>query len=190
MSETKDIPRYFVMWRHNDENHWEAVSKEKFSPLCEKLLNEGINPASMFISAGDITHWIFPNYHKGKKQLWMAELYREINGTSVPSDYSGPRVKPREQPKQSDALYGYISPDGRYFHCEYVGHSALARKIVGKLYDVNDASRFLEDNGWLVIYHDPFHIGQYNVGMGLNKVMTDQQLATIEKSAFPPIPEG
>lgn len=90
MDKKTNRPRYFVAWRHNEENHWEAVSKEKFSPFIDKLLRNGINPASIFMSMGSMVHWVFPEYHNGANELWIKNLYKEINGTSNPSDCSSP----------------------------------------------------------------------------------------------------
>lgn len=179
-----DRPRYFVVWRHNGENHWEAVSDKKFANLVNKILQQGVNPASIFISAGAMCNWLFPEYHKGCRNLWINKLYDEINGTSKPSDYSGPDV-PAETKVKNESLYGFISPDGRHFQCCYGGHSELARKIVGEFHKVSDAQRFLEDHGWLAIYHDPFNTGKYAAGMGFGKRITDEQIKTMQRIGLP-----
>ena len=176
-------PRFFIAWRHNEENHWEAVPENKFAGFAEKLLNEGVNPASIFFSMGVMVKWLFPSYHEDERSLWINEIYDKINGAGNPSDYKAPDVPITK--RKSDSLYGYISPDGRYFHCEYGGHYTLAETIVGSLQKINDARMFLEEQGWLVIHHDPFNCGKYAVGMGEDKKITDEQLKTIERIGLP-----
>ena len=175
-------PQYFLMWRHKGENHWDAVSRSQVTPLLKKLLESGVNPASIILIHGSGTvYWMFPQYHKNKRQLWMSDLYDEIDGCDTVSSYTGPDVVPSPPPKDEDT-YGYVAPDGRYFQCGYGGHAQLARKIVGSLEEIRDPGRFLEDRGWLVILHDPIRPqNKYAIGMGAGKYMTDAQLLKLQK---------
>ena len=177
---SKIIPRYIVLWRQNKQNYWEAVSDDRFANFIGKLVANGTNPASIIVSTGAMCNWLFPEYHKKKRTVWMRDIYDEINGTSNPSDYSGPDV-PTEKKEKIESLYGFISPDGRYFQCAYGGHSELARRIVGEVQPCKDAQQFLENRGWLVIYHDPFGRGKYAAGTGYGKKITDEQLKTFER---------
>lgn len=166
------------MWRHDGINYWEAVSDKRFKGLLAELLDSGVNPASIILSNGGIINWLFPDYHKGCRTLWISNIYDEINGAGNPSDYKAPNVPIIEK---SNDMYGYISPDGRYFRCEYGGHSNLARNIVGKINNIDDAVQHLESLGWLAIYKDPLNIGDYSIGMGIGKKMTDEQLKIIQR---------
>lgn len=179
-------PNYFLLWRHNGENHWEAASRAQLTPLLKQLLEQGVNPASMILIPGaGMIYWMFPEYHKNKRQLWMQDLYREINGCGNTAAYTGPNVPLSPAPKAAD-VYGFVAPDGRYFQCGYGGHSELARKIVGSVEKIDDARRHLEDRGWLAIYHDPTRADQkYAVGMGFGKHMTDAQLLRLHKLGLP-----
>lgn len=162
-----DKPRFFIAWRHNGENCWEAVSENKVEGLLKKLLESGVNPASVFSTTLPMAHWLFPSHHKGCSQVWIRDLYDEIGGTGNPSDCSGPDVPVKE--KEPEMLFGFVSPDGRHFKCDFGGHSTLAKEIVGKLYDVKDAQKYLEEQGWLVIYRDFSYTGTYAVHMGKGK---------------------
>lgn len=182
----KERPRYLVLWRHNGENYWEAVSQRQFKPLLEKLIAEDkVNPASIIISGGAMVNWLFPEYHKNCRTLWLDKLYDEINGTSKPSDYNGPNISPKTAPAETNTLYGWVSPDGRYFHCEYGGHAELARKIVGSIQKVDNAQNHLEQHGWLAIYKDPLTNRNYSVGMGVDKILTDEQAKTLLRIGLP-----
>lgn len=186
MAEVKvERPQFILAWRHNGENHWDAVSRTGCLELLKHLLEvEKVNPASIFVINSAGPSWLFPEYHKGCRTLWIEQIYNEICGTSQPSDYAGPKVIQPVIEKSMD-LYGFIAPDGRCFHCEYGGHSALARKIVGSLEDIKDAQRYLEDKGWLVIFHDPINRHKYAAGMGLGKKITDEQFRTMKKIGLP-----
>ena len=139
-------PSVFIGWRHNGINSFEVVSTAQFKPFLEKLvIEEGVNVASIFISKMAMCNWLTPDSHKGCRQVQVQNFYDEINGTGNPSDYHGPDVSP--QPKKSDSKYGYIRPDGKYFQCEYFGHSALERELVGKLEDIDDPQAYLFSKG-------------------------------------------
>lgn len=49
--------------------------------------------------------------------------------------------------------------DGRHFHCDYGNHSELAREIVGKIEDIKDAQKYLEQQNWVVIYKERYKNG-------------------------------
>ena len=81
--------------------------------------------------------------------------------------------------KKVESYYGFISPDGRHFRCEYGNHSELAREIVGKMEKIDDAQKYLEKQNWVVIYNDSVN---HKTAMYLpyNQKVTDAQLKTIE----------
>jgi hypothetical protein len=76
--------------------------------------------------------------------------------------------------------YGWIAPDGRFFRCDYGGHSNLADKIVGEIQHVRNPERHLEDLGWAKILHGGSTGKVYAIGMGLDKKLTDAQLKTLQ----------
>ena len=178
-------PDIFIAWRHKRTNRWEALERDQLDAFLEKLLlKDGVNPASVFISTLTMaTRWLYAPAHNGSGMFDLSKIYKDINGTSNPSDYSGPKVE--HKPKPSKTKYGYVSPDGRYFHCEYEGHYSLAKKIVGELVDIQNPQKHLEDNGWLCIYNDPHNHGTYSVYMAFGKRMTDSQHKTLESLGIP-----
>lgn len=183
-------PQYYLLWRHEGENHWDACTRDEALALCDSLIQRGVNPASVILIPGTgMIYWMFPQYHKGKKRCWMSDLYAEICGTEKLPDYTGPDVQP--PPPSDPDHYGFISPDGRYFQCGYGGHMELARKIVGFLKEIRDPHRYLEDQGWLTIYHDPAEaMEKYAVGMGDGHHMTDPQLLKLQSLGFPDRTKG
>lgn len=57
--------------------------------------------------------------------------------------------------------FGWISPDGRTFPCDYHGHFDLAKKLVEALGNHSDRPMlnpelFLEQHGWVKVTKDPF----------------------------------
>ena len=183
---SKEKPRWLIMWRHNGVNYWEAVPDNKMDAFIEKLLLvDRVNPATIFMGMGMMMNWMFPSYHKELRSVWIKDIYEEINGTSNPSDYKGPDVEERAKEKKIKSKYGFISPDGRYFQCDYEGHYTLAKEIVGSLEKVNNPQKHLEELGWLVIYRDPTHIGTYSVSMKYGKKITDEQLKTLQGIGLP-----
>lgn len=83
--------------------------------------------------------------------------------------------------KKVETKYGWISPDGRFFGCDYGGHSSLAADIVGEIQYVRDPERHLEDLGWMKVLNGCGTGRRYSVGMGEGKCITDEQIKTLER---------
>ena len=181
----KERPSLFVGWIHKGRKSFEIIPESQYGSLLRKLLLEKhVHPGAIFISKMTICHWIDPNYHKGRKDVSVYSFWDEINNLNSPDAYyKEPKLK--KEVKPSETKYGYISPDGRYFQCEYFGHSALERKIVGELEEVDNPQQYLLDKGWLCIYHNPFGHGQYAISMGHKKHMTNEQLHRLEILKIP-----
>lgn len=186
----KERPSLFVGWVHKGRKSFEVIPESQYGALLRKLLLEKhVHPGAVFISKMSICHWIDPNYHKGCKGVSVYSFWDEINNLNSPDAYyKEPQLK--KEIKTPEAKYGYISPDGRYFQCEYFGHSTLERKIVGELEEVSDPQQYLLDKGWLCIYHDPFGHGQYAISMGYGKHMTNEQLHRLEVLKIPHTSHG
>lgn len=186
----KERPSLFVGWVHKGRKSFEIIPESQYVLLLEKLLLEKrVHPGAIFISKMTICHWIDDKYHKGCKHVNIYDFWDEINNLDSPDAYyKEPNLK--KKPKPSGSKYGYISPDGRYFQCEYFGHASLEREIVGKLEDINNPQEYLYDKGWLCIYHDPFNHGQYAIAMGYKKHMTDKQLHMLDMLKIPHTSQG
>lgn len=190
MKQTKERPSIFVGWVHKGIKSFEVVPKSQYGTLLEKLLLEkGVHPGAIFISKMTLCHWIAEDYHNGYKTVNIYDFWDELNNIGdARTTYKKPKLK--EEPKKSDSKYGYISPDGRYFQCEYYGHSALEREIVGKLEKIDNPQQYLYDKGWLCIYHDPFACGSYAIQMGHKKSMTNEQLKMLDMLKIPHTSRG
>ena len=185
MVENKERPGLFVGWVHNGEHSFEVIPTSMYGELLRKLmLDEGVHPGAIFISKMTMCNWIAPEFHKGCRQVWLGEFWKELNNIGSPEAYYE-KPKYKEEKREPETKYGYISPDGRYFHCEYFGHSALEREIVGKLEKIDNPQEYLYEKGWLCIYHDPFGKGTYAIAMGYKKHMTDAQLKMLERLQIP-----
>ena len=186
----KERPSIFVGWVHKGRKSFEIIPESQYGALLEKLLLEKhVHPGAIFISKMTICHWIDEKYHKGNKHVSIYDFWDEINNLNSPDAYyKEPKLKRESKP--SEAKYGYISPDGRYFQCAYFGHSDLECKIVGELEKIDDPQQYLYDKGWLCIYHDPFGHGQYAIAMGYKKHMTDKQLHMLDMLKIPHTSHG
>lgn len=185
MSKNKERPEIFIGWVHKGRKNFEVIPESKVESLLKKLFFEkGVHPGAVFMSKMTIVKWLSPQFHRGRNDVNIYKFYEQLAEINDPNCYyKEPNLK--STPRKSETKYGYVSPDGRYFHCEYFGHSTLEREIVGKLEEVSNPQQYLYDKGWLCIYHDPFHNGTYAVQMGYRKKMTDEQLKTLERLGIP-----
>lgn len=180
-------PSIFVGWVHKGHKRFEVIPESQYGSLLRKLLLEKhVHPGSIFISKMTLVHWIDADYHNGNKHVSVYSFWKEIENLNSPDAYYKPlplkHEATREEPKDN---YGYISPDGRYFQCNYWGHASLEREIVGNLEKIDNPQQYLYDKGWLCIYHDPFGKGKYAIAMGKRHSMTDAQLKMLMRLKIP-----
>lgn len=178
-------PSLFVGWIHKGKKQFEVIPESKYESLLKKLFFEkGVHPGAVFISKMTLCHWIDADYHKGKKHVNIYDFYKQLAEINEPKcEYK--QLDLKSTPKKDTPNYGYISPDGRYFKCDYYGHSSLEREIVGKFQEIDNPQQYLYDNGWLCIYHDPFNKGTYAIAMGRRKSMTNEQLKMLDRLKIP-----
>ena len=181
-----DWPQFIVAWRtKNGRNQWEAVSREKFGPFVYWLETvKKVPKASIHFHQLTIAHWLYPELHKGRKTVWLKDIYTEIFGDKE-GTYIPPQVEPIKKEKDTSPNYGYVSPEGEYYKCAYGGHRDLEDDLVGKMNKYEDAQKILFDKGWLCIYHDPFTHGSYAIAMGNRKEMNNRQLKCLERLGIP-----
>lgn len=173
------MTNYVFLWETaGGKRHWEAVDGDQCAGFLEKLLLDGVPPASIMVAYTPIFfHWVFKKYHKGLSDVHFGKVNEEIMGHEpiVESQHKPVSVKRTEELK-----YGWIAPDGRKFGCDYGGHSALADRIVGGIEYVSNPERHLEDLGWAKVMKS-IQVGKrYAIGMGSGKKLTDEQIKTIE----------
>lgn len=126
---------YLMCWEENGEKRWNMIHEKDFDAFGLNLLNNpNVNNHTIFIipCSGFIEGvWLSRHTHKsGRVDFW-----------NFFEDYGTPYVPPVVKEENKDTLqtlhernddgtkYGWISPDGKYFHCGYQGHVALAEKI-------------------------------------------------------------
>lgn len=173
---------YIFMWEtKRGTRKWEAVQKGQVKGFLEKLLNEGARPATIMISYNPLLwHWVFEEYHKGLSDVSWNNINEEIYGSEPVKTKRAPLDVPVEKPKPV-MKYGWLAPDGRFFKCDYGGHSNLASKIVGDITYIANPERHLEENGWAKILSGTSWGKQYCVGMDYGKKLTDNQIKTLQQ---------
>ena len=176
----KERPEIFIGWVHKGRKNFEVIPESKVEDLLKKLFFEKhVHPGAVFMSKMTICNWLSPKFHKGCRQVNIYKFYDQLAEINDPvAEYKQMDLK--STPKEERPKYGYISPDGRYFQCDYYGHSTLEREIVGKLEHIDNPQQYLYERGWLCIYHDPFATGTYAIQMGYKKSMTDAQLKMLD----------
>lgn len=173
-----------VCWEENKVKKWEMIqAKDNNTFLMNLMQNPKVNLHTIFIipCSGFVSGiWLWKDTHKNSRvDFWN---FFEDYGTK----YTPPIVKEENKEvlhelheKNSDnTKYGWISPDGNYFHCGYQGHIALADKICFGMVETDNAERYLEEHGWCKIYKSLFE-DKYHVYVGGRYVITKEQMATL-----------
>lgn len=173
-------PFVFLWEDENGERHWEAVAKGQTEGMLKKLLEDGVHPATIMCAYNPILfHYVFKKYHK-LSDVNFYDINEEIYGIDPVENKRKPIDIPvnKEPPKSK---YGWIAPDGRFFNCDYGGHSSLANKIVGDIQYVANPERHLEELGWAKVLSGRINSSRYTIGMDYGKKLTDAQLKTITR---------
>lgn len=173
---------FVFLWEQPDgERKWEAVKKGQTEGFLKKLLDDGVHPATVMVAFSPILfHWVWKEYHKGLSDVYFQDINEEIYGTA-------PEAKTERKPldipvkKTIETKYGWLAPDGRFFKCDYGGHSNLADKIVGEVQYVANPERHLEELGWAKVLSGGITRKRYAIGMGIDKKLTDAQLKTLQR---------
>lgn len=177
-----EMTNLVFLWEDPDgKRRWEAVIEDQMAGFLEKILLEGVNPATVIMGYSPILfHWVWKKYHGGLSDVYFQKINEEIYGRE-PTQES--KHEPVNVPiyKKLEAKYGWVAPDGRFFGCNYGGHSSLAGRIVGEIQYVYDPERYLEDLGWAKVLSGRYAGRQYVIGMGEGKKLADAQLKTLEQ---------
>ena len=125
-----------ICWEENKENKWEMVKDGDdtnvflLNLMRNKLVNQHtvfIVPVSGFVSG----IWLQPQTHKSNRvDFW--NFHKDFG-----SEYDKPKadeitsevVKSVHEQYNDDTKYGWISPEGQYYHCCYQGHVDLAADV-------------------------------------------------------------
>ena len=176
---------YVFMWEEpTGERRWEAVTEKQYAGFLEQLLNSGVHPATVMVGyAPMLFHWVWKKFHEGRSGVNFQKINEEIYGTE-PVEES--KHKPVDVPvtKKPETKFGWIAPYGKFFGCEYGGHARLAERIVGKVQDIRDPERHLENLGWAKVFKGIEGRERYSVGMGEGKKLTDAQLRELQRNGL------
>lgn len=180
------MENYLICWEECDVKHWEMVPKDEHHDLLLSLMdNPYVRKSSVFIVPGKAILagiWLYPNEHKGKRvDFW--NFFEDFGGK-----YCAPKLTEKEKKqlqkmkrqKSVQSKYGFISPDGRFFPCEYEGHASLADNICFGMVETNNSELYLERHGWCKIFK-PFSDSDYGVYMNEKYVLTDAQWDVLVK---------
>lgn len=173
---------YLFLWETPEgERKWEAVKKNQTMGFLEKIITAGVHPATVMVEFNPLLmHWVWQEYHNGCSDVTFRKVNKEIYGTAPVESKHKPLQVPVNKEKPV-FKWGWLAPDGRFFRCDYGGHSHLADKICGEIQYIANPERHLEEMGWAKILSGTCTGKRYAVGMGLEKKLSDAQLKTLQE---------
>ena len=173
-----------ICWVENGIQKWAMIKKSDFTSFgMELLTNKNVDKHTIFIIPESSIFsglWLVPETHKSNRVDFF-HFHEDIG-----IKYEKPKVSEKakeltekyEEKYQTDTKYGWISPEGKYFHCDYQGHSSLADRICFGMVDTDNPERYLEEHGWCKIYKSLFS-NKYSVYVGGNYCLTDAQMKVL-----------
>lgn len=166
--------KFLILWKENGQQ-WQVLPEQNIEEFLKNLIEDRkVDPATIIAIPGTSeAHWLFPSCHNGQRMFLIKNIDKQVT-PSVPM-----KCQQNQKSYEIQEHLGWIAPDGRYFQCGYGGHSALATQIVGSLTPIDDASKYLEDHGWVAVFRNPLRGKRYMVGMGKNHQMNDKQAQTL-----------
>ena len=173
-----------ICWEENNIKKWEMIqASDNNTYLMNLLQNPNVDNHTIFIIPcngilGGI--WLWTSTHKSNRVDFF-NFFEDYGKEYIP-----PVIKEENKEilhelneKNSDTTkYGWISPNGEYFHCGYHGHNSLAEKICFGMIDTDNPELYLEEHGWCKIYKSMFE-EKYHVYIGGKDVITDSQMRTL-----------
>lgn len=176
-----------ICWQEKRTKKWDMIKdKDRDAFLLNLLKNDRVDKHTIFIiPASSIFSglWLWKYTHKSTR-VDFYRFFEEYGTKYVPPKVNEEDKKTlheiNEENGGDNTKYGWISPDGRYFHCGYQGHSNLAYNICFGLAETDNPELYLENHGWCKIYKSLFEDG-YHVYVGNNFVITDPQMKTLIK---------
>lgn len=172
-----------ICYEENSIKKWKMVNKDDTNSfLLELIQNKKVNPKSVFIIPTSFVSgiWLFPKFHKSNRvDFWnFFEDYGYNYKKPKLSDKSKRILKEVNNSKKVNTKYGFISPEGRYYHCDYQCHYNLADKICFGMVDTTNAEDYLTRHNWIKIYR-PISGGSYAIYT--HGKINDDQLKTLVK---------
>lgn len=177
------MSNYLICWEENNIKQWDMVKEDDHqSFLMNLLLNEKVNQSSIFVipTTGISGIWLDSSSHKSNRvDFWnFFEDYGLTYTKPVPKKEAEAPLREIQERHSDNTKYGFVSPEGKYFHCGYQGHAALADRICFGMVETNNAEHYLETHGWCKIYK-PLSYNTYSVYMDGKSTLTEAQLKTL-----------
>lgn len=155
-----------IFWEENNIKKWEIIKKQQKNEFIIKLFqNPNVNKNKIFMASYN-------------KFIHKIATCKQISSKEIIPVYEKHQTYHPPFDKNKNTKYGWISPDGRYFHCEYQGHVEMAEKICFGLIETNNPEHYLTEHGWCKIYKS-FLEEKYQIYIGGKHVITDQQMKTL-----------
>lgn len=181
-----DMAKCLVCYREGQTQKWVMTKGSNESAILYDLLkNQNVDKHSIFvipvvsIMCGGI--WLCSETHKDSR-FHFNDFFNEYEQKTIhTSTAANEYAKRREEEKESNSKYGWISPDGRFYRCEFEGHANLADKICFGMADTINPELYLEEHGWCKIYNPIIGDNKYAVYLGKDYVLTKEQFNTIKR---------
>lgn len=162
---------------------WDVYSSpDELNAILKRLFAQNIDPSKMML-AGNMLSWMFPSFHQMRRTVSQNDLLH-IKQNDAATEANNQKEAVNAYIPMNESELGWISPKGRFFSCGYGEHTEKAKEIVSSLVladDIDDASRYLEDNGWLAVYKNSMDGKSLAIGMGREyQHLSSQQLQTIQ----------
>ena len=173
---------YLFCYEKSNIRQWDMVEESEWKSFAVNLLlDPTVKNGTIFqvpVSAIIGGIWLDRNSHKSNSVDFYH--FTDDYGTTYekPDITETAKKVADEQDREQEAKYGkygWISPEGRYFNCNYQGHTNLADRICFGITETNNAELYLEEHGWCKIYKSLFE-NNYHVYVGPDYVITDAQM--------------
>lgn len=173
-----------VCWVEDSLKQWDMIKEKDLNGfLTELLIKDSVDNHTIFIipANGFLSGiWLWYKSHKSNR----VDFFNFFEDFGIP--YKSPKIREKadiiakeiDENNTINSKYGFISPDGRFFHCDFQGHNNLAYSICFGMVDTNNPERYLEDNGWIKIYNS-VRGGHYAIYLKEGFKITDEQLETL-----------
>lgn len=173
-----------ICWEENGIKKWDMIKEQDNRVFLMNLLkNPDVNKHTIFVipcSGFTSGIWLWKDTHKSSHvDFWnFYEDYGTTYEAPVASEEDKDVLHEIHERNDDNTKYGWISPDGDYFHCGYQGHVPLANQICFGMVKTNNAEHYLEEHGWCKIYKSLFE-DDYHVYVGGNYTITDAQMKVL-----------
>lgn len=176
-----------VCYEENNVKKWEMVKDQDRDVFLMNLLaNKSVNKHTIFVipECGILSGiWLWSESHKSSRVdfFHFHDDYGCVYEKPQPANTQVDTVaKDIEDSRGPSTKYGWISPDGRYFHCNFQEHAALADRICFGVIQTSNAEHYLEEHGWCKIYKPLLH-DTYRIYTGGRGIVTKAQFETLKK---------